>query len=144
MKDRKAESAIRVVGIDTLLPFWLAAKFAEVFTRDCRSSIHQGNTAMEDLKVETKPTSFNILKRHYIKVVKLHDYIKQTVSERRNTRIEKAATDNESLKTLLSATYVCMNPQHHLEDDDDMNEISILSNGEYSTQADVNNQSILC
>src|SRR5271155_1505605 len=42
---------------------------------------------MDNLKADSKPSSINILRKFYLKVVQLNEYLQQTVSEGRYARI---------------------------------------------------------
>jgi hypothetical protein len=85
----------------------------------------------------TKPSTFNILSKFYVKVLSLDVYIRGTVSTRRYTRISLAARENDSLRTLLGMTWVCYNPTLSMMDDDGLDYPSITLSGEGCTQTDV-------
>src|SRR5579871_1396509 len=92
--------------------------------------------------MDCRPSTFNILKRHYIKVLKLNEYIKEKVSEARYAKLLNASRENNELKQLLEATYVCVNPKLHLDEEDDgLDYPSILSTGDNATQPEVDSLS---
>jgi hypothetical protein len=95
---------------------------------------------METLGINSKPSSLNILRRFYTRVIPLHDYLQRNVSKNRFERITTAAKVNEGMNTLVQTALVCVNPRIHITDEEDvfMNEISILSVGEHATQSEVN------
>lgn len=101
---------------------------------------HSNRVLMETLGIDLKPSSLNILRRFYTRVIPLGEYLRGNVSENRFERITTAATENQSIKTLLQTALVCVNPRIHITDEEDafMNEISILSVGEHATQSEVN------
>ena len=95
---------------------------------------------METLGIESKPSSLNILKRFYTRVIPLEEYLRRNVSENRFEKITSAAKENKRMKTLIQTTLVCVNPRIHITDETDpfMDEISILTVGEHATQSEVN------
>lgn len=95
---------------------------------------------MATLGIDLKPSSLNILRRFYTRVIPLGEYLRGNVSSSRFERITAAATENQGMKTLLQTTIVCVNPRIHITDEEDvfMDEISILSVGEHATQSEVN------
>jgi hypothetical protein len=101
---------------------------------------------METLGVESNPSSLNILKRFYTRVIRLDEYLLRNVSESRFEIITTAAQKNEEMKTLLQTALVCINPRFHVTDEDDpfIDEISILSVGEHATQSEVNFFRVQC
>jgi len=101
---------------------------------------------METLGIELKPSSLNILKRFYTRVIPLDEYLRRNVSESRFERITSAANENNGMKTLLQTALVCVNPRIHITDEEDpfMDEISILSVGEHATQSEVNILRVQC
>jgi hypothetical protein len=97
---------------------------------------------METLKADSKPSSLNILRRHYIKVVRLGQYVKDKVSDNRYTKVTRVARENNGMKKLIETAYVCYDPNFHIGDDDDqLDDPSVLSLGEHATQAEVTNPS---
>jgi hypothetical protein len=94
---------------------------------------------MDILTRGSRPSSFNILKKFYLSVTSLDQYLKTTVSENRYARIVSAAREHETMKKLIETAYVCVNPDLHIvEDDDGHRDISILSTGDSATQSEVN------
>lgn len=93
---------------------------------------------MDNLGVDSRPSSLNILKTFYQNVTRLDEYLKQNVSESRFTRITAAAQENDGLKNLLHTALVCVNPNYLMDEDDEVDrEISILSVGDHATQSEV-------
>jgi hypothetical protein len=93
---------------------------------------------MDNLGVDSRPSSLNILKVFYRNITRLDEYLKQNVSESRFGRITAASQENEGLKTLLHTALVCVNPNYLMDGDDEMDrEISILSIGDHATQSEV-------
>lgn len=93
---------------------------------------------MDNLGVDSRPSSLNILKTFYQNVARLDDYLKRNVSESRLGRITFASQENEGLKNLLHTTLVCVNPNYLVDEDDEMDrEISVLSVGDHTTQSEV-------
>jgi hypothetical protein len=88
----------------------------------------------------SKPSTSNILKRFYTKVISLEEHLQQTVSTTRFHRISDASRMNETIRKLIGTTLVCTTPKpsFHLEDDDDIGEhTSHLSIGDHATQSEV-------
>src|SRR5438876_11860965 len=100
---------------------------------------------MESLGIDSKPSSSNILRKFYTKVIRLNDYIQQNVSSNRFERITAAAQENNVMKTLLHTALVCINPKFNFLDDEDssLDEISILSVGEHAAQNEVNTSVVI-
>jgi len=93
---------------------------------------------IEAKSVDSRPTSLNILKKHYLKVRLLKDYLKERVSSRRYAKVERVAVENEGMRKLIETAYVCANPTFHILDDDgDISERSILTIGDHATQTEV-------
>jgi hypothetical protein len=109
-------------------------RFSRVAERTRLLSTHSGS----GMDVDARPSSFNILRKHYLKVQRLSEYIDETVSTARIQRVNQAAKSSDSLRKLLNTTYVCPNPQNYYDEEDE-NDVSNLSVGEYANQADVAN-----
>jgi len=93
---------------------------------------------MEANNVDSRPTVLNILKKHYLRVRLLKDYLKERVSSGRYAKLQRVATENEAMRKLIETAYVCVNPKFHLlDDDEDISERSILSIGDHATQTEV-------
>ena len=102
------------------------------------SSIKTPLIPMENVAVDSRPSSLNILKKHYIKVIRLDEYIKETVSAARYAKVLGGAREHEGMRKLVETAYVCMNPKLYMvEDDDEFNDPSILSLSGHVTQAEV-------
>jgi hypothetical protein len=93
---------------------------------------------MTGAAIETKPSSLNILKNFYVRVLPLEEYIKENVSENRFAKVRHASHEHEAMCKLIETAYVCINPQFHMIDDGDgLDGPSILSIGEHATQTEV-------
>ena len=93
---------------------------------------------MQTSNVDSRPTALNILKKHYIKVRILNDYLKESVSSGRYAKLQRVASENDAMRKLIETIYVCVNPKFHIMDDDaDVSERSILSIGDHATQTEV-------
>lgn len=93
---------------------------------------------MTGITVDTKPSSLNILKKFYVKVVQLEHYIKENVSENRFAKIRSTSQEHEAMRKLIETTYVCINPQFYMIDEgDSLDGPSLLSIGEHASQTEV-------
>lgn len=80
----------------------------------------------------------NILKRHYVRVLRLDAYIQRKVSQNRYAKVLRAAQEHDGLKRLLATALVCINPKLDVaEDYEGLDGHSILSIGPYVTQSEV-------
>jgi hypothetical protein len=90
--------------------------------------------------LDSKPSTSNILKRFYTKVISLEEHLHQTVSITRFRQIAKASRKNEIIRKLITTTLVCTSPIVSFDEDDDDNvgeHTSLLSTGDHATQAEV-------
>jgi len=87
--------------------------------------------------MDTRPCTFQILAKYYVKVLSMNDYIKGTVSSGRFERISQTARENEALQTLLNTTYVCFNPTLAMTDEDGLDYPSNARISEDCTQSEV-------
>jgi hypothetical protein len=90
---------------------------------------------MDVLKLETRPSSFNILKKYYTNVAILKEHLQTIVSDKRFSRIVEMSTANEDLRKLIETTYICRNRDRFVEDED-ADETSMIS-AENSNQGEV-------
>jgi len=94
---------------------------------------------MDNAKMESRPSSLNILRKFFIRVTRLDEYIKGQVSENRYARLLSRAQEHEGMKKLIQTAYVCLNPKLQIMDDDDgLDDPSVLSIGDHATQTEVN------
>lgn len=94
---------------------------------------------MDPLKVESRPSTLNILRKFYTKVTRLDEHIKDTVSENRCAKVLRVAKEHEAMKKLIETAYVCVNPKINIiqDDDDGLDDPSVLSIGDHATQSEV-------
>jgi len=87
--------------------------------------------------MDSRPSSLNILKKFFIRVTRLDEYIRGQVSENRYARLLSVAQEHEGMKNLIQTAYVCLNPKLQIMDDDDgLDDLSVLSIGEHATQTE--------
>jgi hypothetical protein len=103
---------------------------------------------MDGLKVESRPSTLNILRKFYTRVTRLDQYIRDKVSENRYAKVLRVANEHNGMSKLIETAYVCVNPKIHLiqddDDDDGLNDPSVLSIGDHATQSEVFLASRLC
>jgi hypothetical protein len=93
---------------------------------------------MNGLDTVSRPSTLGILRKYYASVLQLSDYIKENVSEGRFAKVLRVAGDHEGMKKLIDTAYVCHNPNAVSDDDDNgLDDPSILSTGENISQAEV-------
>jgi hypothetical protein len=93
---------------------------------------------MGDFKGETQPSSLNILRKYYVKVLRMDEFIKGNVSEKRFSRVQRVAQEHQGFRHLIETAQVCENPKpRFFEEDDGLDDLSILSVGEHATQTEV-------
>jgi len=90
--------------------------------------------------MDSKPSSLNILRKFYLRVTRLDEYIKGKVSDTRYARLVSVAQEHDAMKKLIQTAYVCFNPKLQIMDDDDNDFVdrSVLSIGDHATQTEVN------
>lgn len=101
-----------------------------------------------DAKVESRPSTLNILRKFYTRVNRLDDYIRCKVSENRYAKVIGEAKDHDGMRMLIDTAYVCQNPkiriiQNDNDSDDDYDGLdysSVLSIGDHVTQSEVSQQ----
>ena len=92
---------------------------------------------MDGTTMDCRPSTVAILRKYYVKVLRMGEYIKEQVSEARYAKLLRASREDDGLRKLIENSYVCVNPKLHLvEDDDGLDYPSILSTGENATQAE--------
>ena len=93
---------------------------------------------MSDVKVGTQPSSLNILRRYYVKVLRMDEYLEENVSDNRFSRIQRVAQEHAGMKQLIETAYVCENPTFRFfEEEDELQDVSTLSVGQNATQTEV-------
>ena len=98
-----------------------------------------------NLKMDSRPSSLNILRKFYIRVTRLDEYVKGQVSENRYARLLSTAQEHDAMKKLIQTAYVCLNPKLQILDDDDgLGGPSVLSIGDHATQNEVELAIIVC
>ena len=99
---------------------------------------------MGGLDAGSRPSSLGILRKYYFNVVQLNEHIKKNVSENRFAKVLRVAGENEGMKRLIETAYVCVNPKLFADDDDDgLDDPSIVSTGESMSQSEVQYRSIV-
>jgi hypothetical protein len=93
---------------------------------------------MDSLDTVSRPSSLGILKKYYSQVLQLDEYTKQNVSEGRFAKVLRVAGEHFGMKSLIETAYVCVNPNIFIDDDDDgLDDPSILSTGENVSHGEV-------
>ena len=96
---------------------------------------------MDGVKVDSRPSTLNILRKFYTRVTRLDEYIKDKVSENRYAKVLRVAREHDGMRKLIETAYVCVNPKIHIiQDDDDcdgLNDLLELSIGDHATQSEV-------
>jgi hypothetical protein len=88
--------------------------------------------------MDSRPSSLNILRKFFLRVTRLDEYIKAQVSENRYARLLSMAEEHEGMKKLIQTAYVCFNPKLQImEEDDGLDDPSVLSIGDHATQTEV-------
>lgn len=95
--------------------------------------------------MDSRPSSLNILRKFYLRVTRLDDYIKGQVSDSRYARLLSLAQEHDGMKKLIQTAYVCLNPKLQIMDDedDDFCDRSVLSNGDHVTQTEVKSPTVI-
>jgi len=86
--------------------------------------------------MDSKPSSLNILKKYYVKVLKMEEYIRESFSNNRYAKVLNTSRGHDGMTKLLQTAYVCFNPRLDIEDEDGLDYTSILSPGKNTTQAE--------
>jgi hypothetical protein len=92
---------------------------------------------MNGLETASRPSTLGILRKYYTSVLHLVDYIKENHSQNRFAKVLCVAEEHEGMKKLIETAYVCTTASLFEDDDDGLDDQSILATGENASQIEV-------